>query len=154
MNGILISCALSLLLALDPAALFQRAYQLQQAGDYAGAADAYREFLKARPDEVAGLANLGVVLAKLGRYDEAIAEYEAAEKLLPNDPRIGLNLALAYSKSGRLSEAAAKLEALPKDNQVTLLLADTRLRMGENQRVIELLKPLENGGDLAVSYML
>jgi tetratricopeptide (TPR) repeat protein len=99
------------------------------------------------------------VLVKLGRYDEAIAEYEAADKLLPNDPRIGLNLALAYSKSGRLTEAAAKLEALAKDNlaknnQVTLLLADTRLRMGENQRVIDLLKPLEGSGDLAVSYML
>ena len=131
---------------------------MQQAGDYAHAAEAYIEFLKIRPDEVAGRSNLGVVLVKLGRYDEAIAEYEAAERLLPNDPRIELNLALAYSKSGRLTEAAAKLEALPKDNQVTLLLADTRLRMGENQRVIDLLKPLENTGgnpgDLAVSYML
>jgi tetratricopeptide (TPR) repeat protein len=154
MIHILTSCALSLLLASDPAALFQRAYQLQQAGDYAHAAEAYIEFLKVRPDEVAALSNLGVVLVKLGRYDEAIAEYEAAEKLLPNDPRIELNLALAYSKSGRLTEAAAKLEALPRDNQATLLLADTRLRMGENQRVIDLLKPLENSSDLAVSYML
>jgi tetratricopeptide (TPR) repeat protein len=149
-----INCALSLLLAVDPAALFQRAYQMQQAGDYTHAADAYIEFLKIQPDEVAAISNLGVVLVKLGRYDEAIAEYEAAEKLLPNDPRIELNLALAYSKSGRLTEAAAKLETLPKDNQVTLLLADTRLRMGENQRVIDLLKPLEGGGDPAVSYML
>lgn len=154
MIGIPISFAVSLLLASDPATLFQRAYQMQQAGDYTHAAEAYIEFLKIRPDEVAGRSNLGVVLVKLGRYDEAIAEYEAAEKLLPNDPRIELNLALAYSKSGRLTEAAAKLEALPKDNQVILLLADTRLRMGENQRVIDLLKPLENGGDLAVSYML
>jgi tetratricopeptide (TPR) repeat protein len=154
MIHILTSGALSLLLASDPAALFQRAYQMQQAGDYAHAADAYIEFLKVRPDEVAALSNLGVVLVKLGRYDEAIAEYEAAEKILPNEPRIGLNLALAYSKSGRLTEAAAKLEALPRDNQVALLLADTRLRMGENQRVIDLLKPLENSSDLAVAYML
>jgi tetratricopeptide (TPR) repeat protein len=154
MIGILTSSVLSLLLMQDSATLFQRAYQMQQAGDYTHAAEAYIEFLKVRPDEVAAHSNLGVVLVKLGRYDEAIAEYEAAEKLLPNDPRIELNLALAYSKSGRLTEAAAKLEALPKDNQVTLLLADTRLRMGENQRVIDLLKPLENGGDLAVSYML
>src|SRR6476469_10830567 len=154
MIPILTSCALSLLFAVDPATLFQQAYQMQQAGDYTHAADAYIEFLKIQPDEVAAISNLGVVLVKLGRYDEAIAEYEAAEKLLPNDPRIELNLALAYSKSGRLTEAAAKLETLPKDNQVTLLLADTRLRMGENQRVIDLLKPLEAGGDLAVSYML
>jgi len=145
MTAIPISLSLILLLAADPAELFQRAYQLQQAGDYTQAAEAYREFLKAKPDEVAALSNLGVVLVKLGRYDEAIAEYEAAEKILPNEPRIGLNLALAYSKSGRLTEAAAKLDTLPRDNQVILLLADTRLRMGENQRVIDLLAPLGRG---------
>jgi tetratricopeptide (TPR) repeat protein len=154
MTAIPISLSLILLLAADPAELFQRAYQLQQAGDYTQAAEAYREFLKAKPDEVAALSNLGVVLVKLGRYDEAIAEYEAAEKILPNEPRIGLNLALAYSKSGRLTEAAAKLDTLPRDNQVILLLADTRLRMGENQRVIDLLAPLADNGDLAISYML
>ena len=154
MTGILINFGLLLLFAADPAELFQRAYQLQQAGDYTQAAEAYREFLKAKPDEVAALSNLGVVLVKLGRYDEAIAEYEAAEKILPNEPRIGLNLALAYSKSGRLTEAAAKLDTLPRDNQVILLLADTRLRMGENQRVIDLLAPLADNGDLAISYML
>ena len=154
MIPILTSCALSLLFAVDPATLFQQAYRMQQAGDYEHAAEAYIEFLKVKPDEVAAMSNLGVVLVKLGRYDEAIAEYEAAEKIMPNEPRIGLNLALAYSKSGRLTEAAAKLEMLPRDNQVTLLLADSRLRMGENQKVIDLLTPLEGNGDLAVSYML
>ena len=154
MNRIRISWALSLALLQDPATLFQRAYQLQQAGDYAAAADAYREFLKQRPDEVAALSNFGVVLVKLGRYDEAIAEYETADKALPNDPRIGLNLALAYSKSGRLREAAARLESLPKSDQVTLLLADTRLRLGENQRVIDLLDPIKGNGDLGIDYML
>src|SRR5580658_7471285 len=86
----------------DPMAFVQRAYQLQQSGDYAAAADAYREFLKVRPSEVGAHSNLGVVLTKLGRYDEAIHEYETAEKLLPSDPRITMNLALAYEKSGRL----------------------------------------------------
>jgi tetratricopeptide (TPR) repeat protein len=142
----------------DPAALLQRAFQLQQTGDYAGAAQAYRAFLEVRPDEVGAHSNLGVVLVKLGRYDEAIAEYQAAAKLVPNDPRISLNLALAYSKSGRLAEAAAQLEALhstaPPDSQVTLLLADTRLQLGEDQRVIDLLEPLANSDDLAVAYML
>src|SRR5271156_5421176 len=80
----------------NPIAIVQRAYQLQQSGDYAGAAQAYRAFLKLRPDEVGAHSNLGVVLTKLGRYDEAIEEYEAAQKLLPNDPRVAMNLALAY----------------------------------------------------------
>jgi Flp pilus assembly protein TadD/peroxiredoxin len=142
----------------DPAALLQRAFQAQQTGNYAASAEAYRAFLKLRPDEVGAHSNLGVVLAKLGRYDEAIAEYEVAGKLAPHDPRIALNLALAYSKSGRLREAAAQLEALhstaPQDVQVTLLLADTDLRMGEDQHVIALLTSLEDSPNLAVAYML
>jgi tetratricopeptide (TPR) repeat protein len=144
----------------DPLAMVQRAYQLQQSGDYAAAADAYREFLKRRPDEVGAHSNLGVVLAKLGRYDEAIREYEAAEKLLPSDSRIAMNLALAYEKSGRLAEARQKLETLhaaaPQEKQITLLLADAYLQAGENRRVVELLGPIEEQApdDLAMAYLL
>jgi tetratricopeptide (TPR) repeat protein len=147
-------------LAQDPMALVQHAYELQQAGDYAGAADAYRAFLQLRPNEVGAHSNLGVVLSKLGRYNEAIAEYQAAEKLVPGDPRIGVNLALAYEKSGRIEAARDKLQQLhaaqPDDKQITMLLADCNLRLGENARVISLLEPLEsrNPQDLAVAYML
>lgn len=150
----------ALCLAQDPMELARHAYELQQAGDYAGAADSYRSFLKLRPNEAAAHSNLGVVLMKLGRYDEAIAEYQAAEKLVPGDPRIGVNLALAYEKSGRIEEAREKLEQLhrtqPGDTQTTMLLADCDLRLGENSRVIALLGPVEtqNPQDLAVAYML
>jgi tetratricopeptide (TPR) repeat protein len=144
----------------DPMSLVQHAYQLQQSGDYAAAADAYRAFLKLRPDEVGAHSNLGVVLTKLGRYDEAIQEYEAAEKLLPGDARISVNLALAYEKSGRLPQATAKLSALhaatPQDKQITMLLADACLQGGDYARVTELLQPVEreNPDDLAVAYLL
>jgi len=144
----------------DAMSVGRRAWQLQQAGDYAAAADAYRAFLKLRPDEAGAHSNLGAVLVKLGRYDEAIGEYQTAERLLPGDPRIGLNLALAYQKSGRLLEAFKKLEALhsavPQERQITLLLADCSLQMGENDRVIELLQPVEHAdpADLATAYML
>jgi len=77
MIGILTSSVLSLLLMQDPATLFQRAYQMQQAGDYTHAAEAYIEFLKLRPDEVAGISNLGVVLVKLGRYEQPIVDASA-----------------------------------------------------------------------------
>ena len=50
----------------DPMAMVRRAYQLQQSGDYAASAEAYRAFLKVRPDEVGAHSNLGVVLTKLG----------------------------------------------------------------------------------------
>ncbi|MGA8182820.1 MAG: tetratricopeptide repeat protein [Terriglobia bacterium] len=134
--------------------------ELQQAGDYAAAADAYHAFLTTHPDDADALSNLGVVLVRLGRYDEAIQEYEAAERLRPGDWRIKLNLALAYRKSGKMQEATAQLEELhslaPQVKQISLLLADSTLQLGDNNRVIALLQPLERAdpADLATAYML
>ncbi len=144
----------------DAMSMAQRAWQLQQAGDYAAAVDAYRAFLKLRPDEAAARSNLGAALVKLGRYEEAIEEYKKAEQLLPGDARIGTNLALAYEKSGRIREASEKLTWLhaqaPQERQITLLLADCDLQLGEYDRVIELLQPLARDGpsDLVTDYML
>jgi tetratricopeptide (TPR) repeat protein len=141
-------------------AIAQRAFQFLQAGNYAGAVEAYQAFLKLRPDEPAARSNLGAALVKLGRYEEAIEEYRMAEKLLPGDPHIGLNLALAYEKSGQLLAASKKLEELhsaaPQEKQVTALLADCNLQMGDNNRVIGLLEPQERDdpSDLATAYML
>jgi tetratricopeptide (TPR) repeat protein len=144
----------------DPRGLIQQAYAAQQAGDFAGAAAAYRAFLKLRPDEVGAHSNLGVVLVKLGRYDEAISEYQAAFRLAPEDTRIGVNLALALVKSGRLAEAAESFESLhrqmPQERQITLLLADSQLQLGNDDRVVELLEPLArtDNSDLSIAYML
>jgi tetratricopeptide (TPR) repeat protein len=148
----------------DAMSLAQRAWQLQQAGDYAAAVDAYRVFLKMRPNEAAARSNLGAALVKLARYEEAIEEYQKAEKLLPGDTRIGMNLALAFEKSGQVREASQKLTALytraPQERQITLLLADCDLQLGEYDRVIELLQPLspstdgDGPSDLVTDYML
>ncbi len=144
----------------DAAALAQRAAQLQSTGDYAGAAEAWRGVLAQQPDAVAAHVNLGIVLVQLGRYDDAIAEYGAADKLMPGDPRIALNTALAYQKSGRIPEAQQRFEALhaaaPDNRQIAMLLADCRLRTGDNNGVIALLQPLakDNQDDLGVAYML
>ncbi len=144
----------------DAVALAQRAVQLQGSHDYAAAAEAYRALLKIQPNEIVTHVNLGVVLVNLRRFDEAIAEYEAADKLLPNDPRIALNSALAYQKSGRIKEAEARFEALhkstPQDSRITMLLADCYLQTGDDDRVIELLQPIEaqQPDDLALAYML
>ncbi len=47
-------------------------------------------------------------------------------------------------------------KAQPANQQITLLLADCWLRLGENAKVIELLSPLEkqSQSDLAIAYML
>ena len=150
----------SLLAQGDLADLIRHAVQLQQAGDFPGAAEAYRAVLKEQPNDVATHVNLGVVLVHLGQFDGAIAEYGAAAKLLPGDPRIELNLALAYQKSGRIREAAQRLEDLhkssPQNKQVTMLLADCQLQLGEDTRTIELLEPLQaqSPDDLGLAYML
>lgn len=172
MNGIRISALYFAVLALataiargqtnadDPQALAQRGMELQQSGQYAAAADAYTAVLKLRPDDVATHVNLGVVFANLARFEDAIAQYEAADKLLPGDSRIALNLALAYEKSGRLAEAERRFESLhsaqPQDRKITMLLADCHLQMGGDDRVIALLRPLDdpNSTHLAIPYML
>lgn len=146
--------------AANPGDILRQAIEAQQSGDYLKAVDAYHAFLRQQPNEVAAHVNLGVVLAKLGRFDDAIEEYQIANKLLPGDPRIALNTALAYQKSGRIREAASRFETLhassPENKQVTMLLADCALQLGDNERVIELLRPLGTQGlnDPGVDYML
>jgi tetratricopeptide (TPR) repeat protein len=154
------SLAAGLQVADDPVSIARRAWQLEQAGDYAAAADAYRAFLRLRPDEAVVHSNLGTVLVKLGRYDEAIVEYQKAEKLATGDPSTGMNLALVYRKSGRVREAYDRFAKLhsknPEEKQTTMLLAECGLQLGDYRRVIELLQPLErkDPADLATAYML
>lgn len=146
--------------AQDTATLARSAFSKQAAGDYAGAAAEYRELLRLDPHQVATHVNLGIVLVQLGEFDEAIRQYEEANRLLPGDPRIALNKALAYSKAGRTEEAAGQFaalhEAAPENRQVTTLLADARLQLGDYAAVATLLEPLATAGDqdLAVAYML
>lgn len=70
------------------------------------------------------------------------------------------NLALAFYKSGQTETAAGMLEkvhrAEPDELQPVLLLADCRLGMGENKKVIELLTPFaeRRPDDLAIAYLL
>lgn len=144
----------------SPEDALRHAMELQQAGDLEGAVQGYRQFLAARPKEAAVQANLGVLLAHLGRFDEAIAEDKKAVSLDPQNGDIVRNLGLAYYKSGRIAEAAsefAKSHAMSPDNlQTVLLLADCHMRMGENREVIQLLTPVEaeHSDDLAIAYLL
>jgi tetratricopeptide (TPR) repeat protein len=144
----------------SPEDALRHAIELQQAGDLEGAVRGYREFLAAHPKEVAVQANLGVLLAHLGRFDEAIQEYKKAVALDPQNADIARNFGLAYYKSGRIDEATREFsrahEFEPDNVQTILLLADCRLRMGQNKEVIALLKPIEpqNPDDSAIAYLL
>ena len=99
---------------------------------------------------------------ELGHYQDAIREYQEALKGASPDvsPRLRFNLALAYYKSFQIPEAAAELETLraaqPADLNLAVLLADCRLRMGEFQKAIDAVQPLEaaNLEEPALNYVL
>ena len=149
-----------LLFAQDAA--FSRALEMQQAGDLAGAVSQYRTVIEGDPRRFDARSNLGAVLAKLGRYPEAIEQYEEALRSAPAEfaPRLRYNLALGYYKSFQIAKAEGELARLHEDNpgdwNAALLLADCELRLGQFQKVRELLLPLEAGrtGDLALTYLL
>ena len=144
----------------DPLAPFTRAVALQKAGDFDGAAAAYREFLAVHPANVEARSNLGVVLARRGRYEEAIAAYRSALEAAPANTAVQLNLGIALYKSARYTDAAKEFGAVrtaaPDNLQARYLEADCRLRLGDPAAVIALLAPLESQrpDDLALAYML
>ncbi|MGD0578040.1 MAG: tetratricopeptide repeat protein [Bryobacteraceae bacterium] len=142
-----------------PEVLVQKAQEAHRAGEMATAIRLYREFLKDHPEVAEIRTNLGAALARDGQFEEAIKEYREALKKLPN-PGIRLNLALAYYKLGRLPEAVPEFEAVHKAQPAALqpvyLLGDCWLQMGQSQKVIDLLTPLEqqHPEDNAIAYML
>ena len=138
---------------------FGQAVRLHQAGDLDGAVVAYQECLKLQPERIDAISNLGVVLARLGRYPEAIRQYQHA-LALTGDVRIRRNLAIASYKSGMLSDAVRELsvlrESAPGDEQILTLLSDCYFRLGENRKVLELLRPAVSSAPAnpAVLYLL
>ena len=140
--------------------ILKQAIAQHQAGKIAEAIDAYEKYLAQRPESPLALANLGAAYARVGRYQEAIVQYRHALKIQPESPSTELNLGLAFYKTGQAEAAAATFEkvhrAAPRELQPILLLADCRLAMGENKKVIDLLTPVaeQRPDDLAVAYML
>jgi tetratricopeptide (TPR) repeat protein len=62
----------------DFARLFDRALELQQAGDLLGAVENYKAALAVSPDRADALSNLGAAYVRLGQYDDGIKQYDAA----------------------------------------------------------------------------
>jgi tetratricopeptide (TPR) repeat protein len=140
--------------------LFNRALELQQAGDTLGAIDTYKAALTLSPDRSDALTNLGAAYVRLGQFDDAIKQYEAALKADPASSAARLNLALAYYKSARPNQAIAELKRVvasePDARNAYLILADCYLQTGQDQEVVALLKPRERmfENDLAYAYIL
>ncbi len=131
-------------------------------GDLPAAASGYRACLAVEPSRGDIRSNLGAVLSKMGQYEAAIREYQEALKTAPPEMSSPLrfNLALAYYKSFQIPAAAVELEALhlaqPGDLNLAVLLADCRLRMGEFQKAVDAVAPLEAAhlDEPALNYVL
>lgn len=90
----------------DGRAWFERGVALE-ADDPEGAEAAYREAVRAAPDDPDPVLNLGVMLCDSGRAREAEALYRAAITRAPDHATLHYNLALALEDLGRLDEALA-----------------------------------------------
>ena len=146
-----------------PAALAE-ALRVHQAGDAKAALPLYREYLKEHPESVDGLVNFGAALAHEGLFDEAIRQYDKALALQPENPQVLLNLALAHYKTGRYADASAGFgKVLPRlqpfsapHRQISFLLADCDIRLGQYKPAIELLNGYDQKtpDDMALAYLL
>ena len=116
-------------------AVFNRAVQLQEAGDLEAAASEYQRFLASQPRNIEALSNLGVTYARLGRYDDAITAYRKALEFAPHNASVRMNVALAFYKSGRCPEAMSEFDMVlgsnPGHPNVLLLKGDCLVQMGE-----------------------
>ena len=84
------------IMALAPAGLYNQGNHLYARKDYAGAARAYQQALKAGPNADV-CYNLGNALFKSGGIGPAIVQYRRAYYLHPRDADIGRNLSFARS---------------------------------------------------------
>ncbi|MFZ0661397.1 MAG: tetratricopeptide repeat protein [Acidobacteriaceae bacterium] len=142
-----LSTSLALAQQPDPAALFHRAVEAQQHGDYSTAIQDYQKLLKLHPDAAQVRANLGAALAHEKRFEEAIAQYHIALAAAPENEAIRMNMALAYYKKGDLVNARREFEEVrkkePDNPQLAILLGDSEVRLGQAADAVSMLAPLE-----------
>lgn len=143
----------------SPQDLLKEAVTLHQQGKLAEAIHDYELFLDIYPDAPEVRSNLGAALAATGKYAQAIEQYKLA-LMKKSDPKLELNLALAYYKTDNFADAIIELEKVRdadrNNRQAQILLADSYVRTGENEKSIDLLWPVyvANSNDLAVDYVL
>jgi tetratricopeptide (TPR) repeat protein len=104
----------------------EQARALEQRGDWAGAAAAWRALAQASPGDYRLWTDLGVALAHLQRYAEAVAAYRKALRLQPAAMATQMDLGIAFFKQGDFAHAAAAFQSpakIPGNTQAAILLA-------------------------------
>ena len=127
--------------------LFQEAVDAQVRGDFQTAIEDYRAVLKAHPQSVEALVNLGAALAHVGKFNDAITEYKLALPLLKDKTGVEFNIGLAYHQEGDWQHAQEAFAPLakehPGDVRVAILLGDADVHLGANAEAVAMMAPLE-----------
>lgn len=123
---------------------FEKASESLKTGDYPAAEAGFLKVLKAEPDNVGALGNLGVVYSRTLRYARAIEVCKHALRLNPKEQGILLDLGLVYLKQDDYVRARPYFQRLyrlaPENVQAGNLLATCLLYGGEPAAALELLK--------------
>ncbi|HKV39614.1 MAG TPA: trypsin-like peptidase domain-containing protein, partial [Blastocatellia bacterium] len=89
-------------------ARFYTGYCDSKLNQWQAAADAFKEVIQAKPNDMPALEGLGQALGNLNKWADALEVYKQAAALQPNSPWPYLGLATAY---GNLSQFDNELEA-------------------------------------------
>ncbi len=120
--GLLLIAAGTSARAESPEELVERGNSAYEAGDYAGAAEAYRTALRYGVRDPIVEYNLGNAEFRLGSLGQAILRYERARRLAPADPDVRANLSFARS------QCLDRVEIAPPPTVVrSIVLAQDRL---------------------------
>ena len=124
---------------------------LHEAGDFAGAVEAYQHAIEIQPNSSATRRNLGDALTRLGRLAEAKAAYreavrlgEADLKVNPTDARILAALAVYLQKAGETAAARTRLDqalaAAPDSAEILFRASVLHALWGESERALSFLE--------------
>ena len=146
----------------ETAQALRRAVQLQQDGDLNGAIEQYRALLVQYPDLAEARVKLGNAYASIDRFQDAAVQYEQALEsgglADPNGARYALGWAhFRMADFERAKQALVQVVAAgSKGREALQLLASCHFNLGEWQKVIALLSPIEAelSGSPALNYLL
>ena len=127
----------------------------EETGDFKNAEKTYREMIKARPEADMPKARLARLMLKSGRKAEAdalLAEVEGRTMPTGQNYPAQILIGRIYSEQGLYEDAAAEFENLlktdSKNDLARLLLAQTRLEMGERDKAKEQLRKVSKKSDI------
>ena len=89
----------------NPEAQYQMGLSLAEAGQFADAAEHFRQAIAYDPGPAAFWANLGMMLKVESRFDKSLDAYAEALARRPNDRQIRVNRAVVRLHAGRFAEA-------------------------------------------------